>query len=336
MARRAFPEIPRQRGLATRPQLIEAGWTISSIRHAVQTTWQRPLPRVFASHRGELDADILVVAAALWAGPSAVLTAGSALHIYGGLDTPPRVATFVVSAASRSSVAPRAQRMRSVVPAVVAHRRGVVAVVSPGRALVDSARWDGLDTDEVQALTIACLQRSVTSPPLLKVALAAAGRRGQAGTTQGLAAFTAGAWSLPEATLHRLMSKTPGLPSFVLNHALHTPDGRRIGIPDAYLPSVGIAVQVHSRAHHSGIDEAGHDRWSQTVEHDNAFAVHGVLVLGVTPQTLARAPKGFIRQLLAALESRRALPTPSVQLRCPDGCDSAVAGVSASSHSSRT
>ncbi|MGI8947402.1 MAG: hypothetical protein ACR2FV_05375 [Ornithinimicrobium sp.] len=334
MAQRAFPEIPGQRGLATRAQLIEAGWTVSGIRHAVQTTWQQPLPRVFASHRGELDTDTLVVAAALWAGPTAVLTAGAALHVFGGLDSPPRVATFVVSASSRSSVAPRAQRMRSVVPAAVAHRRGVVTVVSPARALVDSARWDGLETDEVQALTISCLQRSVTNPPLLKVALAAAGRRGQAGTARGLAAFTAGAWSLPEATLHRLMRESPGLPSFVLNHALHTPDGRRIGIPDAYLPSVGIAVQVHSRAHHSGIDEVGHDLWSRTVEHDNAFAAHGVLVLGVTPQTLTRAPEGFVRQLLAALEARRDLPTPAVVLRCPDGCDTAVAEACTSSHSS--
>lgn len=157
------------------------------------------------------------------------------------------------------------------------------------------------------------------------MALAAAGRASQADTRRGLTAYTAGAWSLPEATLHRLMRKTPGLPVFVLNHSLHTPGGRRIGIPDAYLPSVGIAIQVHSKAHHSGQDDAGQDLWSRTVEHDNAFAAHGILVLGVTPQTLARAPEGFIGQLLAALEARRHLPTPGVEVRCSQGCDAADA-----------
>lgn len=334
MAERAFPEIPGQRGLATRAQLIEAGWTISSVRHAAQTSWQEPLPRVCVPHRGDLPADTLLVAAALWAGPTAVLTAGAALHIFGGLDMAPPVATFVVPASSRSLTTARAQRKRSVVPPAVAHRRGVVAVVPPARALVDSARWDGMPTSDVEALTISCLQRSVTRPELLRVALAAAGRRGQAGTIRGLAAFTAGAWSLPEAGMHRLMLKSPGLPPFVLNHPLHAPDGRRIGIPDAYLPGVGIAVQVHSRAHHSGVDDDGTDRWSATVEHDNDLTANGVLVLGATPTTLARQPQRFLRQLSSAVEARRDLPTPAVQVRCPDGCDAAVAGACVTSHSS--
>lgn len=76
MATRAFPDLPRQRGLATRRQLREAGWTPSAVRHAVATTWQEPAPEVFADHRGDLDAEVRLVAAALWAGPAAVLTAG--------------------------------------------------------------------------------------------------------------------------------------------------------------------------------------------------------------------------------------------------------------------
>lgn len=68
MAARAFPDIFGQRGLATRAQLRRSGWTPSAVRHALATSWQEPAPEVFAAHRGALDADTRLVAAALWLG----------------------------------------------------------------------------------------------------------------------------------------------------------------------------------------------------------------------------------------------------------------------------
>ncbi|MFK5645133.1 hypothetical protein ACI3ET_01275 [Ornithinimicrobium sp. LYQ121] len=65
---RAFPDIPGQRGLATVPQLLEAGWTRSALRQARATRWQEPMPRVLAPHRGPLDGQARLAAAALWAG----------------------------------------------------------------------------------------------------------------------------------------------------------------------------------------------------------------------------------------------------------------------------
>ncbi len=122
--------------------------------------------------------------------------------------------------------------------------------------------------------------------------------------------------SVAPAVAHRR-----GVVAVVLNHSLHTDEGRRVGIPDAYLPDVSVAIQVHSRAHHSGIDDAGTGLWSSTVEHDNDLSAHGVLVLGVTPTTLARHPQRFLRQLSSAVTSRRGLPQPYVTMRSPDDGD---------------
>jgi hypothetical protein len=160
---------------------------------------------------------------------------------------------------------------------------------------------------ELQAATISALQRRLTLPTHVEEELSRHRRSAVAPIRAGLAHFVKGAWSLPEAALARLLEADPGLPRFVMNKELWTVDGDRIGCPDGYFPEAGVALQVHSRTYHSGIDESGRDRWTATVEKDSSLAEHGVVVVPLSPSSIDRRPSqvlGRIRRALAANSGR--------------------------------
>lgn len=124
------------------------------------------------------------------------------------------------------------------------------------------------------------------------------------------------------------------LPDAVFNHTLRDDAGLRVGIPDAYLPSVGVAVQVHSRRYHDGWDREGNDLWSHTVQRDNAYTAVGIAVIGVTPTALRDTSGTFLAQLAQTVAQRAGMPLPGVTLECPDGCDSIDTHALLASHSS--
>ncbi len=271
---------------------------------------------------------------ALWAGERAVLTAGAALAIYGTQLKSPSTASFVVPWTQRAAHCKLARRVRSRHAPVVTHRRGALALVSPARALIDVARWDAPTPDELEAITIACLQQRVTTPELVIAALEQAGQGHLAGLRRGLDDFTRGAWSRPEATLRRLML-SGGVPQFVMNHELVDTDGHSVGTPDAYFPEAGVAVQVHSKVHHQGLDSEGNDLWAQTVQRDNRYAASGLAVVAVTPTTLAREARPFLRQLTDTLRLRDGLNVPGLQVRCPRACNEIHTQAPMASHAQR-
>ncbi|MGB5952460.1 MAG: hypothetical protein WBG57_08120 [Ornithinimicrobium sp.] len=331
---RAF-EIAGQHGLATRAQLIRAGWTYSAIRHGLATTWGQPAPGVFLTHRGGLTPRQRLICGALWAGHGAVLTGAAALHIYRATEASPDRSDFVVAqTASRSRSCAVATLHRTISPPDIAHWSGPAAVASPARALVDHARWTSTTSRDLEALTIACLQRRVTTPDLLNAALATAGRRGQGPVRRGLRSYRDGAWSQPEKCL-RAMMRSQDLPPAVWNHKLRSAEGGLIGIPDVYVPTVGVAIQVHSRRYHDGWDREGNDLWSDTVQGDNRYTAMGIAVVGVTPATLSTSPHTLLGQLTQLCAQRSAIPPPEVQVECPDGCDSIDSHASLTPHSTR-
>lgn len=95
-----------------------------------------------------------------------------------------------------------------------------------------------------------------------------------------------------------MFGKSPELEGFLLNPTLTTVDGTRIGTPDVFFPRAGVAGQVHSRQHHSGYADDGTDLWSLTVEKDGAFTDHDLIVVGVTPRSLARRPDAVLDRFL--------------------------------------
>lgn len=291
-----FPEMTEQYGLATRAQLVSAGFTRSAVRHAAQRFWREVRPGVYAPHRGPLDADARLAAAALWAGPHAVLSGSVALKHHGLPVVNTEEALFLVPTTARSRQHGRVRTVRTGRAVRVALHVGCVAVATVERALVDIATHQ--DLSDVKALTLVALQQRRTTPDRLEAELDIAPRRGTQPVREGLTLFARGAWSLPEGALDDLVAADPDLPPMLLNAPIFTPDGsRRVGTPDGFFAAAGVAVQVHSREFHSGYDEDGTDLWSLTVEGDGAYPEHDVICLGITPRSIHRRPEETLSRI---------------------------------------
>jgi len=312
VSERPFPDLPDQRGLATPRQLRAHGWTRDAVRHLVATRGRRVMPGVVAGHRGPLDADTLLVAAWLWAGGNAVLTGCDALARHGlALPRDPLVTRFLVPGGARSRAFGRAVTVRSR-RADRARTLGGIPVTSVARALTDAARYGEVASTAARALTLQALQQRLCTPDRVEAELLAAPRNGLAGVRAGVREFRSGAWSVPEATLGRLVRHDHLLPPMLATPRLPTAAGTLIGIPDGYFADAGVAVQVHSRAHHAGPGPDGRDLWARTVESDADFERHGIVVVSVTPSTLDEDPARFLTTLREVLAAHDGRPAPAV------------------------
>lgn len=319
-AERVFPDVAGQRSLATSAQVREAGWTHSAMRHAVRRIWQMPFPGVYAARRGELDEATLLVGAALWAGPRAALTGLIALRELGLAVTGTCEAIFLVPErcrARRATCAGRGVRVvRTSRTLRAARRDGPVTVADAARALADAAVLQPQPAGEIEALTIAALQRGLCSPEDVATELRRRPRTGVAGVHEihrGLDAFLGGAWSRPEAVLRQHVDAASDLPEMLSNVRLFTLDGALVGTPDGYFPSAGVVAQVHSRAHHQGTDAQGGSKWASTVEKDSDYAAAGLV--GVAPWTLHQRPGVFLRRLRETIRQGTQRPLPPIDVR---------------------
>jgi hypothetical protein len=310
---RSFPEIPGQRGLATTSQLLAAGWTESALRHLVRHDGRRVLPTVYIDHRGALDEESRLVASALWAGPGAILTAGHALALHGvPLAWTPTRAHFLVNKTRNRRQLPQALTVRTDRACPTRTLHGIV-VAGLERALTDTGLLRATDPARLRSAALAALQSRLTSPTRLAAELASGRRNGSAPVRAGLADYRAGLWSAAEARLQRVLSRRPWL-EVLHNPRIETEIGCLIGVPDAYLPRFGVAIQVHSREHHGTVSADGNDPWEATVEVDSLFVAAGIAVVGVAPTTLRDRPQRFLARLDATLATRVGLPEPRVRV----------------------
>lgn len=293
----AFPQIEGQCGLATRTQLTAAGFTRAAVRHAAKRDWQQVRPGVYAAHRGPLDAEARLAAAALWSGPHAVLTASVALHRHGLEQAATDEALFLVPATARSRQDGRVRTVRTSRPVRVALQLGCVMVASVERSLVDLANHGSTSADDLKALTLSILQRRQTTCERLEAELRAAPRTGTEPVRRAVELFARGAWSMPEAAFGDLAAQAPDLPTMRQNVTLRTPDGELLGTPDGFFPDAGVAVQVHSRQFHSGYAEDGTDLWSATVEGDGVYAEQDVICIGITPRSIHQRPEQTLERI---------------------------------------
>lgn len=312
---RAFPDIPGQRGLATVPQLLEAGWTRSALRQARATRWQEPMPRVLAPHRGPLDGQARLAAAALWAGPKATVTGTVALSRLGVKCTRLTGVTFVIPEAGRARQHERVRLVRTARELEVVSRSGPATFVGGARALADAAVYEAHGQEELESLTISVLQRGLTTPELLERELWLRPLAAVSSVWKGLEGFVDGAWSRPEVVLREVVDGDGGFPPMVTNCVLvRVDDGEVVGTPDGYIEDAGVVVQVHSRQFHQGIDDQGGDTWARTVEKDGDFVAAGVRVVGVTPWTLYSRPARFVTRLRKIVALGLAGPRPAVRV----------------------
>lgn len=281
-----------QRGLVTREQLRSVGVTRGELRWRLGRQWSLVLPRVVQTKRGPLTSTQQLVAAVLEAGDAAVVTGHRACAWHGLQNAlghrPVTVLTGPTQASRRTGFVVVRRTAR---PDVGYRRSGVLRVASPVRAVADAAR-DAHDLGEARAVVLEAVQRRLVRLEDLEHEVEAGPRRGSRLARAAVQDARAGAWSVPEAELLRRCAASRVLSRPWPNPYLEADDGTPLVSPDLWFDDVGLAVMVHSRAHHSrDLD------WEGTVESDGQLAEHGVLVVAFTPSSVARRPDEVIGRI---------------------------------------
>lgn len=315
MTRRRLPQslmarATEQRGLLSRRQLSDAGLTAAVVRNRLLDEWRLVLPGVVLLSRLDLDRRQQLVAAQLFAGASAVVTGAAAVHWHGlapGRRDPGVVDVLVPHRqASRSASFVRVHRSRR--PAPARHQDGIVLVAAAERAVADAVRF-GMPRYDAHALVIRAVQTRAARLDDVTHELYAGPRRGSAALRTAVSAAATGAWSAPEHDLLVLLATSRTLPHAWPNPELRTASGALLPTPDAWFDDVGLAVQVHSAAHHS----SGPD-WDRTVRSDSALAEAGVLRISVTPREIATEAAEVLGRIEALHRSRRPADRPRVAM----------------------
>lgn len=287
----SFSELlDRQLGLVLRHQATTAGLTEDAIRwRLARRSWQRVLPRVYATFTGALSDDQRLVAAALYGGPGSRITGVAALRWHGVRYLPKekRIHVLVPSPHRRSSQG-FVVVMKTNRPDQYSKLRPAMEICSLARAGVDAAR-SGYSQREVRAFLADIVQRNLASVSMLEEERRLGPKARSALLCQVLAELKDGVRSAPEAELRTVVRSSKILPPVRWNVRLAANDGKRLPTPDGWIQEVGIALEQNSREFH-----ASPDGWHRTLDRHTKLAAYGVLTLHFTPQQVRDDPAGVL------------------------------------------
>jgi hypothetical protein len=297
----------QQRGLASRQQLLDVGITPAALRWRLGRNWRTVMPGVVAAFTGPLDPVQRLIAAQLFTGPAGVLSSWTAAAWHG------------VESARHSSIirmtVPERQAARQCGSVVVSRtsrpdlkpwERGPLRIASRARAVVDAAR-EVRGERRAGAIVVEAVQRRIVTAQAVRHELESGPRKGSAQVRRAVDAAEAGAWSVPEADLLRVLACSAVLPEVWANPRLTTLDGVRLPTPDAWIDEVGLAIQVHSRTYHLRDQD-----WNANVSADSALGENGIPVLGITPDQLSSDPAAIRSRVEHAYLALRDRPRPNV------------------------
>lgn len=283
----------RQRWVIHREQLLAAGIGRGAITHRVSSG------RLYARHRGvflwgrpdpvSLAAEM---AAVLYARGHGVLGGATAAYLWGWLDEPPPVVTLTVCGRDlRSSPGLNVSRARRLHRDDIARRHGL-PVVSPARALVETAGRD--DRLQLESSLVIARRHGLRDAKILQAIDRASHRRGVAVLRELVLsdADPADTRSRYERQLLKLVRQA-GLPAPQTNVMVH-----------------GKLVDAHW-AHHKLVVEFDSVRWHLTRQafetdrlRDQHLAAAGYTVIRITYRQLDETPFEVVARLAAALALR--------------------------------
>ena len=289
-----------QRGLVTRRQLTRSGVSQGEIRWRVGRTWRLVLPGVVLLDWAPPDDVQRCIAALLYAGPRSWLAGPTALALH---RRDPTLTSGRVHVLVLAPLRPRDVGWVSIRRTHVWDERittmGALRYSCRARAVVDAAAL--CPDDEARALIIEVVQRRLVRLDDVNHWIEVRRPNGRVRLRRALLEAAAGAWSVPEADLARLVATSSVLPSVWLNPVLRDAEGRRLTTPDLWFDNVAMAVMVHSREFHAGVLS-----WEATVERDADLTACRVVVVGVTPGAIVRDPERVLRRIEAAYSLARA------------------------------
>ena len=289
----------QQRGVVTRRALLDGGVTAKQQRCQLGRNWRLVLPGVVLLDWRPPDMEQRRIAALQYAGPRSWLSGPTAADMHGLLNAPTgdRVHVLVPAPLRPRDVGWLSIRRTHVDDERVVSR-GPLRFSCAARAVADAAAV--LPNDTSRALVIAAVQRRHVRIDDVSHWIEARRPNGRRALRAILKEAAAGAWSLPEADLARLVATSRLLPEAWLNPELRDVDGRRLTTPDLWFDDVAMAVMVHSREFHADVLD-----WDTMVEQDSDLSAARVVVLGVTPTALARNPNQVLARVEAAYETAR-------------------------------
>ncbi|RHA37523.1 type IV toxin-antitoxin system AbiEi family antitoxin [Cellulomonas rhizosphaerae] len=299
----------RQHQLVTRIQLAESGFSPDAVRRRVATSWRMVLPGVVLLGRVALDPTQKLIAAQLHAGADAVVTGAAAARWHGlRYAEADEYVDVLVSPTRRQRSAGFVRTRRTRRPVRPTRGGGILQIAPVARAVADACRVRA-DERYATALVLESIQRGKTDLPSIVDELHAGPTRGSASLRRAVTAAAGGAWSAPESDLILLVASSMTLPRPWANPELSTLSGLRLPTPDLWLDDVGMAIQVHSYAHHA----AGPD-WERTIRADSALAEAGILRISLTPSEIAHRPRATLRRIEAMHASRSPTDRPPIRM----------------------
>ena len=275
----------KQHGVLSRDQLLAAGVSRETLRWRIGRDWRLVLPGVYALQTGLPSQEQRLVAAQLVAGER-LLAGGNHGRRPARLDVMlARAADPFARTEATAVAAGRLGRRRRHVPARRTSRRaGPLRLGCLPRAVVDAAAQVP-EERRARALMIEAVQRRLVrlddlehwvdarGTPRLRAAATPAGR----GCRRSLVGPRVGS-----ARAHPHLERPAGADG---QSDPPGPGGEPLTSPDVWFDDVGMAVLVQSRQFHSeGLD------WDATVVAGSDLSAARVVVVGVTPEALARDP----------------------------------------------
>lgn len=289
-----------QYGVVGRRQLLKLGVSPGQIRWSIGRSWRQLLPGVVLLDPGLPTIEQRHMAALIYAGPRSWLAGPTALRLHGVSfpDATRRIHVFVPETQRGRDVSWVTVRRTSIVDERIVHR-GPLRISSLPRALVDTAALAASE-DTARCIVIEAVQRRLVRLDDVAHWIEVRQSNGRLRLRRALTEAAAGAWSVPEADLARLMTTSHLLPDAWHNPGLSDLEGKRLTTPDLWFDDVGMAVMVHSRQFHAGTLQ-----WDATVDADDDLSANRVVVIGVTPGSVARDPAAVLRRVEAAYSTAR-------------------------------
>lgn len=306
-----------QYNVVSRRQAARYGITKAQLRHRLRPDgkWQKILPGVYSTQTGTVTPDQRQMAALLYAGPKAVITAAAAvrrhrLECAGGNDI-----EVLVPAQSRikGHGYVRIQRTTRLPGNTFSTRKIVYAPLA--RAVGDAARAMH-KPEEVRALISEAVHKGSNCTVKDLIAELRAGPSAGSGLFRAsLAEMGVGIRSEAERDLKLCIDRS-GLPAPMYNARLYLPDGTFLAMTDAWWPRAGVAAEVDSLRYH--VLTKDH---SETMARRNRMEAADVRVLQFLPRDIKprwRVHYQDLRQAIAKGMQRPPLPIIAVPAEVTD------------------
>ena len=172
------------------------------------------------------------------------------------------------------------------------------------------AALDAWPAEHGRAVVIEAVQRGLCTTAALRHELEDGPRRASAVPRRAVEEAEAGAWSVPEAVLLALLVADRAFPTVWANPI--SAAWTAIGCLGRTAGSTTwpLAVPVHSRHYHADPSD-----WDRTAMTDGVYAEHGVVVVAVTPNMIARQPEAVLERVRRSYGAAALRPRPAVVAR---------------------